>query len=550
MRISILAATCLALLAGCSREAGTADAPSAPATASTAAAPAAAPAAAMPAPAPAPRKESVFSEQELDQMVAPIALYPDPLLAQVLMAATYPGDVADAATWSRAHAQAKGDEAVQQVANEPWDPSVQSLVAFPQALAVLGQDPAWVQRLGDAFLAQPDEVMDAVQRLRRQAQTAGNLASNQYQQVSSQPAAASAASGTAGTAPLATGDEASETVIVIQPSNPQVVYVPSYNPTTVYGAWAYPAYPPAYYPPPASYYPAGTALVSGLMFGAGLAITNSLWGDFDWGHNDVDIDINRYNNINVNRRLDVNQNRWEHNPAHRDGVPYRDQAHRADYGHQLDGARSRDAFRGDDPQRAQAREQAREKMGQHGLEPPARNNQQARERAQAAGKRMPDRDAAAREHAGERLADRDSRAGAAGRDPAHAAGDRARAHPEATRERAAAAAQAHPQARERAANAAQRPPGAAQRAQQQPHRQVQHNDQARAAARTQAQHTQRSNNSAMSGVRQPAQSRAQAQRGATSHAAAQRPANARPAGHPVNRTASAPRRQGGGGRHR
>ncbi len=132
-----------------------------------------------PATAAAP-SEAVFSREELDQMVAPIALYPDPLLAQVLMASTYPGNVADAVAWSKAHPKAKGDDAVKQVADQPWDPSVQSLVAFPQALATLGQDPAWVQRLGDAFLAQPDQVMDAVQRLRRQAQAAGNLASNEY----------------------------------------------------------------------------------------------------------------------------------------------------------------------------------------------------------------------------------------------------------------------------------------------------------------------------------------------------------------------------------
>ncbi|MBP5087550.1 DUF3300 domain-containing protein, partial [Pseudomonas chlororaphis] len=137
--------------------------------------------AAATAPLTAPAKDVVFTQEQLDQMLAPIALYPDPLLAQVLMASTYPGEIAEAVTWSKAHPGAKGDDAVKQVSNQTWDPSVQALVAFPQVLATLGQDPVWVQRLGDAFLAQPDDVMDGVQRLRHQAQAAGNLQSNQYQ---------------------------------------------------------------------------------------------------------------------------------------------------------------------------------------------------------------------------------------------------------------------------------------------------------------------------------------------------------------------------------
>ena len=192
MRTFPLSALLLAALlaGGCSRD--KAPEPAKPSAANTPAA--APPVATAPAPMPAkPAPEAVFSQEELDQMLAPIALYPDPLLAQVLMAATYPGDVADAAAWSKAHRDAKGDSAVAMVADQPWDPSVQALVAFPQALATLGQDPAWVQRLGDAFLAQPDAVMDATQRLRRQAQAAGNLSSNEYQNVSVTPAASGAA---------------------------------------------------------------------------------------------------------------------------------------------------------------------------------------------------------------------------------------------------------------------------------------------------------------------------------------------------------------------
>jgi hypothetical protein len=238
--------------------------------------------------------QAVFTQEQLDQMLAPIALYPDPLLAQVLMASTYPGEVAEAVTWSKAHPDAKGDDAVKQVASQPWDPSVQALVAFPQVLATLGQDPVWVQRLGDAFLAQPDDLMNGVQRLRQQAKAAGNLQSNQYQNVTVQAAPASqpAASQSA---------PASNQTIIIQPADPQTVYVPSYNPTTTYGTWAYPASPPAYYPPPPAYYP-GQALVAGLAFGTGVAIVASLWGDCDWNNHDVDINVNRYNNINVNNR--------------------------------------------------------------------------------------------------------------------------------------------------------------------------------------------------------------------------------------------------------
>ncbi len=202
-----------------------------------------------------PAKDPVFTQEQLEQMAAPIALYPDPLLAQVLMASTYPGEVAEAVTWSKANPNAKGDDAVKQVANQPWDPSVQALVAFPQVLATLGQDPVWVQRLGDAFLAQPDDLMSGVQNLRRQAQAAGNLESNQYQNVTVQvaaPAPAPADRPKAETLPAAPAS--SNSTIIIQPADPQVVYVPTYNPTTTYGTWPYPASPPAYYPPPPAYY--------------------------------------------------------------------------------------------------------------------------------------------------------------------------------------------------------------------------------------------------------------------------------------------------------
>ena len=321
--------------------------------------------------------EQVFSAQELDQILAPLALYPDALLAQVLMAATYPGDVADAATWSKEHPDASGDDAVRQVSDQPWDPSVQSLVAFPAVLVTLSQDPSWVQKVGDAFLAQPDAVMESVQRLRRQAKEAGNLASDDKQKVVQQPAQATAADG------------GSEQTIIIESADPQVVYVPTYNPNTVYGTWPYPSYPPVYYPPPAGYY-FGSALVTGLGFAAGVAIIDSLWGDTDWGHGDIDIDVNRYNNINTNRQLNRNENNWKHNAVNRDGVPYRDRASREQYGQRLANSEQRDALRGRDTARAADRESARKSLEQRGFEGPATSNRQARERVQTANREMRD----------------------------------------------------------------------------------------------------------------------------------------------------------------
>ncbi|GGD45986.1 DUF3300 domain-containing protein [Pseudoxanthomonas indica] len=326
---------------------------------------------------------SNFSTEQLDQMMAPIALYPDSLLAQVLMASTYPGDVADAVAWSKAHPDAKGETAVKQVANESWDPSVQSLVAFPQLLAVLGQDGAWVQRMGDAFLAQPDDVMASVQRLRKQADAAGNLKSNEQQTVSTQAVAAGAAT---------TG---SQQVIVIEPKDPEVVYVPSYNPSVVYGSWAYPSYPPYYYPPPAYYYP-GAALFS---FGIGVAVGGALWGNCNWGGGDIDIDVNRYNNFNSNRQINRGDNTWKHNAANRDGVPYRDNASREKFGRQLDGAGQRDNYRGRDQARTAERDRARQSLEKGGFQAPAASNREARERAGQAGREL-DRQPGGRQAAG------------------------------------------------------------------------------------------------------------------------------------------------------
>jgi len=278
-----------------------------------------------------------FSQAELDQIMAPIALYPDSLLSQILMASTYPAEVTQAVAWSKQNPQQQGDAAVKAVQDKVWEPNVASLVAFPQVLAMMGDKPDWVKKMGDAFLAQPGEVMNTVQKLRKKVQDAGNLKSTEQQKV------------------IVDTSASQQTVIKIEPATPQVVYVPTYNPTVVYGSWWWPAYPPFYYPPPLGYgFAAGVA--TGIGFGVGIAVTNAMWGSFDWNHHDVHIDVNHYNNINVNHRLDVNKSSvsWNHNAVNRRGVPYADQANRQKYGQKLDGADMRQNFSGRDTQREQA----------------------------------------------------------------------------------------------------------------------------------------------------------------------------------------------------
>ena len=172
-----------------------------------------------------------FTQQELDQMLAPIALYPDSLLSQILMASTYPLEVVEAARWSKANPNLKGDQAVQAVAQNTWDPSVKSLVAFPQILLMMDEKLNWMERLGDAFLAQQQQVMDTVQSLRQKASAAGNLTSNDQIRVEQQGQS-----------------------IVVEPANPQVVYVPYYDPMVMYGPWWWPLYPPVYWAPWPGYF--------------------------------------------------------------------------------------------------------------------------------------------------------------------------------------------------------------------------------------------------------------------------------------------------------
>jgi hypothetical protein len=292
------------------------------------------PASPPPPDAAAQAQATAFKPEELEQMVAPIALYPDSLLAQVLMASTYPLEIVLAARWSKEHPDIKGDAVAKAVENETWDPSVKSMVTFPDVLTMMNDKLDWTQKLGDAVLAQRADVMAAVQRLRVKAKDSGNLKTSKEQTVKTEAAPA--------------GSPAPQVIIIESPS-PEVVYVPTYNPTVVYGAWPYPAYPPYYYYPPG--YAAGTAFLS---FSAGVIVGGALWGGFNWGHSDIDVNVNRYNNFNRNTNINANRtnvsNRWEHNSAHRQGVGYRDTATQQRYGHgsSQDALQSRENFRGRD----------------------------------------------------------------------------------------------------------------------------------------------------------------------------------------------------------
>ena len=261
-----------------------------------------------------------FKKEEIEQLVAPIALYPDALVAQILMASTYPLEIVNAARWSKANPKATGKALEDAMQKQTWDPSVKSLAAFPSVLAMLNDKLDMTQKLGDAFLGQQKEVMAAIQGLRAKADKAGNLKSSKEQTVT-------------------TTQEGGTTVIKIEPADPQVVYVPTYNPTVVYGPWPYAAYPPYYYYPPG--YSAGSVFFA---FTVGIAVGNAMWGNCNWGGSNVTINHNTYNNFN---KTDIKTGDWNHNAEHRKGAQYRDSASQQKYGKgQQQGAQSREEFRG------------------------------------------------------------------------------------------------------------------------------------------------------------------------------------------------------------
>lgn len=285
-----------------------------------------------------------LTQPQLEQLLAPIALYPDDLQMQMLMAATYPLEIVQARRWlgQGRNASLRGDALAQALSAQPWDPSVKSLVPFPDVLTLMNDQLDWTQQLGDAVLAQQQDVLNAVQVLRGRAQAAGKLQSGPQQTVDIKPVVNVTTAPDAAVAPP-------PQVITITPTQPSQVYVPAYNPSVVYGSWPYPSYPPSYYPPPVGW-GVGNALLTGMAFAGGVAIVNSLWGwaSPGWGRGDVDVDVNRFNNINVNRNQ-ISSNRWRHDEAHRHGVAYRNQE-------------VRNTFRGGDGGAAQERAQAREQF--------------------------------------------------------------------------------------------------------------------------------------------------------------------------------------------
>ncbi len=258
-----------------------------------------------------------FTPEQLDQMLAPIALYPDPLLGEILMAATYPLEVSAAAQWVQSSGSS-GASLASAAQGQDWDPSVISLVAFPQILQMMSSQLQWMQSVGDAFLAQQSDVMDSVQRLRRAAQAAGTLASGPQISVTSD------------------GQD-----IQIEPTSSSDVYVPCYNPGAVFGAWPYAGYPPVQFAPWS-----GCTIGAALAYGAAFAVFGDFWGwdSWDWRGHRIRIDAGRFNRIDRNRRP-FSGDTWQHDPYHRRGVAYRDAGTRARYtGGQAAGpAASRDA---------------------------------------------------------------------------------------------------------------------------------------------------------------------------------------------------------------
>jgi hypothetical protein len=247
--------------------------------------------------APAVQATEPNSAREFDRLLAPIALYPDQLLAQILMAATYPLDVVRAERWLQDHGNAalRGDALTAALDPLPWDPSVKSLVPFPRILAMMDGNIDWTEQLGQTFLANQAAVMDSVQRLRKLAVGAGTLQSGPQEVVATQ------------------GD-----AVTIAPAMPDYVSVPSYDPSTAYGDWPYPGYPPDYFPD----YFTGIGY-NGFGYGWwGVPVIWPLWGwgHCNWGYHRIFIDSDRWAGLSGGHRPPGN-GVWQHEPGHRSPMP-------------------------------------------------------------------------------------------------------------------------------------------------------------------------------------------------------------------------------------
>ncbi len=247
-----------------------------------------------------PEQIDRFKKEELTQMLAPIALYPDSLIAQILMASTYPLEVVEAERWVHQNKDLKGDALNEALKEKAWDPSIKSLCHFPDVLFAMSDKLDQTRKLGDAFLSQEGDVMDTIQELRRKAEDQGNLKTTEEQQV------------------IVEQDD-----IRIEPTNPEVVYVPIYDPLYVYGPWWYPAYPPYYW-----YYPPGFIITGGyISFGPRIFIGVGLfsWVWFDWHFHHIHTDIHKTRRFRRHHdRRDFDRPIWRHDPGHRRGVAYRD----------------------------------------------------------------------------------------------------------------------------------------------------------------------------------------------------------------------------------
>ena len=279
------------------------------------------------APSTAPSSDQMLKPEELDALVAPIALYPDSLLSLMLMASTYPLEVVTADRWVRANKKLKGDALKSEVDKQAWDESVKSLSASPDVLSMMSSKLDWTTKLGDAVLAQQPDVMDAIQRMRARADANNKLTSTKEQRVTK------------------TQSQGGKQVIAIEQTNPDTLYVPYYDPAVVYGGWPYPAYPPYYFGYP-GYIGAGI-IATGLAFGAGWALGRwgaggNYWGGaINWNGN--------INNININRPKvnPLGGNNFQHRLEHRQGVRYNNSNVRQQFGNNnRGGVQNRVDFRG------------------------------------------------------------------------------------------------------------------------------------------------------------------------------------------------------------
>ncbi len=282
-----------------------------------------------PPPAPPAQTAPQLSQAQLDQLLAPVALYPDELVGNILMASTYPLEVVQAARWVQDwnNAKLKGDALATALQSQDWDPSVKSLVPFPQILGMMNDRLDWMQKLGDAFLSQEADVMDSVQRLRHQAEAAGSLKSTPQQTVTDQ-----------------------DQTVTIEPANPDAVYPPVYDPTVVYGPWPYPDHPPYYFPPPPDFI-FGPPIFPGWWWGPVVEIgwfgPFWGWGHCDWHRHRIHIDRDRFDRLAGPHRPPWSGDTWEHDSYHRRGVAYRDASTATRFGRSVTGSPdARRAFRG------------------------------------------------------------------------------------------------------------------------------------------------------------------------------------------------------------